>query len=90
MIDAALNQQPILSRGVITLVTLLLVGVGALVAFALTRQETPVADLYPRGAPPKGVLRVAGTTASSVSLAWTRSPWPTATTSSRSTRPAPT
>lgn len=70
VIDAALNQQPILSRGVITLVTLLLVGVGALVAFALTRQETPVADLYPRGAPPKGVLRVAGTTASSVSLAW--------------------
>ena len=39
-------------------------------AFALTRTETAVPDLYPRGAPPKGVLRVVGVTPSSVSLAW--------------------
>ena len=70
VIDAALNQKPILSRGVLTLLVLLLAGVVALVAFALTRQETPVPDLYPRGAPPKGVLRVVGVTPSSVSLAW--------------------
>lgn len=70
VIDAALNQKAILSRGVITLLTLLLVGIVALVGFALTRKETPVPDLYPRGAPPKGVLRVVGTTPSSVSLAW--------------------
>lgn len=70
VIDAALNQKAILSRGVVTLLTLLLVGILALVGFALTRKETPVPDLYPRGAPPKGVLRVVTTTPSSVSLAW--------------------
>ncbi len=70
VIDAALNQKPILSRGVLTLLTLLLVGIVALVGFAVTRKETPVPDLYPRGAPPKGVLRVVGVTPSSVSLAW--------------------
>ena len=70
VIDAALNQKPILSRGVLTLLVLLVAGVAALVAFALTRQETPVPDLYPRGAPPKGVLRVVGVTPSSISLAW--------------------
>ena len=48
----------------------LVAGVVALVAFAVTRTETPVPDLYPRGAPPKGVLRVVGVTPSSVSLAW--------------------
>ena len=70
MIDAALNQKPILSRGLLTLLVLLVAGVVALVAFALTRTETAVPDLYPRGAPPKGVLRVVGVTPSSVSLAW--------------------
>ena len=70
MIDAALNQKPILSRGLLTLLVLLVAGTVALVAFALTRKETPVPDLYPRGAPPKGVLRVVGVTPSSVSLAW--------------------
>jgi hypothetical protein len=70
VIDAALNQKPILSRGLLTLLVLLVAGAVALVAFAVTRTETPVPDLYPRGAPPKGVLRVVGVTASSVSLAW--------------------
>jgi hypothetical protein len=70
VIDAALNQKPILSRGLLTLLVLLVAGTVALVAFALTRKETPVPDLYPRGAPPKGVLRVVGVTPSSVSLAW--------------------
>ena len=70
VIDAALNQKPILSRGLLTLLVLLVAGVVALVAFAVTRTETPVPDLYPRGAPPKGVLRVVGVTPSSVSLAW--------------------
>ncbi|HEY5786636.1 MAG TPA: hypothetical protein VIT65_17860 [Microlunatus sp.] len=70
VIDAALNQKPILSRGVVTLLALLVAGVVALVAFALTRTETAVPELYPRGAPPKGVLRVVGVTPSSVSLAW--------------------
>jgi hypothetical protein len=70
VIDAALNQKPILSRGVLTLLVLLVAGAVALVAFALTRRETPVPALYPRGAPPKGVLRVVAVTPSSVSLAW--------------------
>jgi hypothetical protein len=70
VIDAALNQKPILSRGLLTLLVLLVAGVVALVAFAVTRTETPVPDLYPRGAPPKGVLRVVGVTPSCVSLAW--------------------
>lgn len=70
VIDAALNQKPILSRGLLTLLVLLVAGLAALVAFALTRTETPVPELYPRGAPPKGVLRVVGVTPSSVSLAW--------------------
>jgi hypothetical protein len=70
VIDAALNQKPILSRGLLTLLVLLVAGAVALVAFAVTRKETPVPELYPRGAPPKGVLRVVGVTASSVSLAW--------------------
>ena len=86
VIDAALNQKPILSRGLLTLLVLLVAGVAALVAFALTRTETPVPDLYPRGAPPKGVLRVVGVTPSSVSLAWDPLRWPSATTSSRSIR----
>ena len=54
----------------LTLLVLLVAGVVALVAFAVTRTETPVPDLYPRGAPPKGVLRVVAVTPSSVSLAW--------------------
>jgi hypothetical protein len=70
VIDAALNQKPILSRGLLTLLVLLVAGVVALVAFALTRTETAVPDLYPRGAPPKGVLRVVAVTPTSVSLAW--------------------
>jgi hypothetical protein len=70
VIDAALNQKPILSRGLVTLLALLVAGVVALVAFAVTRKETAVPDLYPRGAPPKGVLRVTGVTPSTVSLAW--------------------
>ena len=70
VIDAALNQKPILSRGLLTLMVLLVAGAVALVAFAVTRKETVVPELYPRGAPPKGVLRVTGVTPSTVSLAW--------------------
>ena len=41
VIDAALNQKPILSRGLLTLLVLLVAGVVGVVAFAVTRTETP-------------------------------------------------
>lgn len=72
VIDAALNQKPILSTGVLTLLALLLAGIVAVVAFALTRPDPGQLTLAPRGAPPKGVLRVVSTTADSVTLEWDR------------------
>jgi hypothetical protein len=70
VVDAALNQKPILSKGVLTALVLLVAGVAALVAFVLTRPPSAAETLASRGSPPKGVLRVTGTTPDSVSLAW--------------------
>ncbi len=72
VIDGALNQKPILSAGVLTLVALLLAGIIAAVAFALTRPDPGELPLAPRGSPPKGVLRVVSTTADSITLDWDR------------------
>ena len=69
VIDAALNQKPILSRTVMMLGTLLIIGIVALVAFVLTRQSEGAA-LASRGSPPKGVLRVVAVAPDSVTLAW--------------------
>jgi hypothetical protein len=70
VIDAALNQKPILSKGVITLLALLLVGIVAVVAFVLTRPDPAPLVLAPRGSPPKTVLRVVGSTPDSITVAW--------------------
>lgn len=70
VIDAALNQKPILSKGVLTVLALLLAGIVALVAFVLTRPPSAAETLASRGSPPKGTLRVTGTAPDSVSLAW--------------------
>lgn len=70
VIDAALNQKPILSRGVLSALALLVVGAVALVAFVLTRPASVADTLASRGSPPKGVLRVAAVTPDSVSLTW--------------------
>jgi hypothetical protein len=70
VIDAALNQKPILSRGVLSALVLLVAGVIALVAFVLTRPPSAAETLASRGSPPKGVLRVTAVTPDSVSLAW--------------------
>ena len=72
VIDGALNQKPILSAGVLALIALLLVGIIAVVAFALTRPEAGDLPLAPRGSPPKGVLRVVSATADSITLDWDR------------------
>lgn len=72
VMDAALNQKPILSRGVLSLLALLLAGIVAAVAFVLTRPDPGELVLAPRGSPPKGVLQVVGTTPGSITLAWDR------------------
>ncbi len=73
VIDGAVNQKPILSKGVITLLTLLLAGVVALggyVAF-LRSQASAKEELAARGSPPKpGGLSVTGAGPDSVGLAW--------------------
>lgn len=70
VIDAALNQKPILSKGVVTALALLVAGAVALVAFVLTRPPDADEALATRGSPPKGTLRITGTAPDSVSLAW--------------------
>jgi hypothetical protein len=70
VIDAALNQKPILSKSVLMILALLVAGVVALVAFVLTRPPSAAETLASRGSPPKGALRVTGATPDSVSLAW--------------------
>ena len=70
VIDAAINQKPILSRGVLSALALLVVGIIALAAFVLTRPPSAAETLASRGSPPKAVLRVVTVTADSVMLAW--------------------
>jgi hypothetical protein len=72
VIDAALNQKPIVSKGVLTAVAVLLAGIIAAVAFVLTRPDPGALPLAPRGSPPKGVLRILGTNADSITLEWDR------------------
>ncbi|MDN5771997.1 MAG: fibronectin type III domain-containing protein, partial [Microlunatus sp.] len=69
VIDAALNQKPILSKTIVILAVLLIVGIAALTAFVLTRQSEN-ATLAKRGSPPKGVLRVVSVTPDTVTLGW--------------------
>lgn len=70
VIDAALNQKPILSRALITVLAVLLLASTALVTYLLTRPDPPPFELAPRGSPPKPSLRVVAVTPDSVTLAW--------------------
>ena len=70
VVDAALNQKPILSKGVITLLALLLAGIIALVAYLLIRGPIPDEPLAPRGSPPKPTLTVTSAAPDSIGLTW--------------------
>jgi hypothetical protein len=70
VVDAALNQKPILSKGVITLFALLLAGIIALVAYLLVRDPIQDEPLAPRGAPPKPQLTAATAGPDSIALTW--------------------
>ena len=71
VVDAALSQKPILSKGLVTLLVLLLAGLIALFAYILTRPDPPEEQLAPRGAPPKPQLSVTSVGPDSVGLTWT-------------------
>ena len=71
VVDAALSQKPILSKGLVTLMVLLLAGIIALIAYLQLRPETPEEPLAPRGAPPKPQLTATSVGPDSVGLTWT-------------------
>jgi hypothetical protein len=72
VVPAFLNQKPILSKGLITLLSLLLVGITALITYLLLwRPDIQWIDLAHRGSPPKPKLTVTSTGPDSVGLAWT-------------------
>ena len=52
VVDAALSQKPILSKGLVTLMVLLLAGIIGLFAYLLIRPDGPRGALARRGAPP--------------------------------------
>jgi hypothetical protein len=70
VVDAAFNQKPILSKGVIVFLALLLAGILALVAYFLTRPPIQPETLAPRGAPAKPQLSVVSASSDSIALAW--------------------
>jgi hypothetical protein len=70
VVDAALNQKPILSKGVIALLALLLAGIIALIAYLVTRGPIPDEPLAPRGAPPKPQLTATTAGPDSIALTW--------------------
>ena len=51
VVDAALSQKPILSKGLVTLLALLLAGIIALFAYLLLGRTPTEEPLAPRGAP---------------------------------------
>lgn len=70
VVDAAFNQKPILSKGVIALLALLLAGIVALVAYFQTRPPIKAEILAPRGAPSKPQMTVISASPDSVALGW--------------------
>jgi hypothetical protein len=70
VVDAALNQKPILTKGVIALLGLLLAGIIALVAYLVARGPIPDEPLAPRGSPPKPTLTVTSVGPDSIGLTW--------------------
>jgi cell division septation protein DedD len=66
-----LSQKPILSKGLVTLLALLLAGIIALFAYLLLREEPTEEPLAPRGAPPKPQLSVTSVGPDTVGLSWT-------------------
>jgi Fibronectin type III domain len=70
VVDAALNQKPILSKAVIILLALLLAGIIALIGFLIKRGPIPDDPLAPRGAPAKPVLKVTSVGPDSIGLSW--------------------
>ena len=70
VVDGAFTQKPILSKGFVTFVTMVLVGVVGLAAYLLLRPPTPEEALASRGSPPKPEVEVAASTPDSVSLRW--------------------
>jgi hypothetical protein len=71
ILQAGFDQKPILSKGVITVLALLLAGIIALVAYALISRNVKDENLLPADSPPKP-QRFAATTAGSdsVKLTW--------------------
>jgi hypothetical protein len=70
VVDAALNQKPILSKGVIALLALVLAGIIALIAYLIMRGPIQDEPLAPRGAPPKPQLTAATAGPDSIALSW--------------------
>jgi Fibronectin type III domain len=71
VVPAFLTQKPILSKGLITILALLLVGIIALITYLLLwRPDIQNMELAPRGSPPKPKLTVTSTGPDSVGLAW--------------------
>ena len=70
VVDAALSQKPILSRGLVTLLALLLAGLIALFGYLLLRRDVPEEPLAPRGAPKKPTLATTTVGPDSVGLTW--------------------
>jgi hypothetical protein len=70
VVDAALSQKPILSKGLVTVLVLLLAGLIALFAYLLLRKDVPEEPLAPRGAPKKPTLTETWAGPDSVGLSW--------------------
>jgi len=70
VVDGAFSQKPILSKGFVTFVSMILAGVVGLAAYLILRPETPEEALASRGSPPRPELEVTATTSDSVSLRW--------------------
>ncbi len=70
VVDAAFNQKPILSKGVIALFALVLAGIIALIAYLIMRGPIKDEVLAQRGAPPKPQLTAATAGPDSIALSW--------------------
>jgi hypothetical protein len=70
-VQAAFNQKPVFSKGLIIFMSALLVVIAALVAFLLaTRPDIKEPQLAPRGAPPKPQLTATTAGPDSIGLSW--------------------
>lgn len=70
VVDAALSQKPIVSKGLLTLLTALVVALVGLVVYLRLQPPTDAETLASRGSPPKPQLSVVGAAPDSISLAW--------------------